>query len=127
MLCETKDAGQLRAPASLQVWRIRGLELSQHPVRCWSALLDSRVVLWNASVLETCLNRAIVGPMTGRHPPGHDPNPCEPRTPNLRPRSLNGDFSLYRIAARTLCLRRPHPEPAASRARVERISVPLHA
>jgi len=126
MPCETKDAAQLRAQASFEVWRIRGLELSPHPVHCRSALLDSRVVLWNASVLETCLNRAIVGPMTGRHPPGHDPDPGEPRTPNLRQRSLNADFSLYRIAARTLCLRRPHPEPAASRVRVERISVPLH-
>jgi hypothetical protein len=56
------------------------------------------------------------------------PRPESTRTqdPNLRRRSLNGGFSLYRIAARTLCLRRPHPEPAASRVRVERISVPLH-
>jgi hypothetical protein len=46
--------------------------------------------------------------------------------PTLQRRSLNGGFSLYRIAARTLCLRRAHPEPAASRVGVERISAPLH-
>jgi hypothetical protein len=50
---ETKDAGQLRAQASFEVWRIRGLDLSPHTVQCWSAVLDARVVLWNASVLET--------------------------------------------------------------------------
>jgi hypothetical protein len=86
MPCETKAAGQLRAQASLQVRRIRGLELSPRLIRCWSAPLDSRVLLLNASVLETCLNRAIVGPMTGRDPPGHDPNPHEPRT-----RTYSGD------------------------------------
>jgi len=53
MPCETKDAGQLRAQASFEVWRIRGLDLSPHTVQCWSAVLDARVVLWNASVLET--------------------------------------------------------------------------
>ena len=52
----------------------------------------------------------------------HDAN----QDPDQQRRSLNGGFSLYRIAARILCLRRPHPEPAASRVRVERISVPLH-
>jgi hypothetical protein len=52
----------------------------------------------------------------------HDAN----QDPDQQRRSLNGGFSLYRIAARILCLRRPHPEPAASRVRAERISVPLH-
>jgi hypothetical protein len=68
MPCETKDARQLRAQASFELWRIRGLDLSPHTVHGWSAVLDSRVVVWNASVLETCLNRAIVGPMSGRRP-----------------------------------------------------------